>query len=99
MAALVESDRKASDFCRRFTPYPQLLRNVRHSGGAPLELPSVRSAIAGAEKELGKAGRIVIRPSVTEPLIRVMAEGEDKLLVEKVVADIDRKSTRLNSSH
>jgi len=88
MAALCESGRKASDFCRRFTPYPQLLRNVRHSGGAPLELPGVRSAIAGAEKELGKAGRIVIRPSGTEPLIRVMAEGEDKLLVEKVVADI-----------
>src|SRR3546814_16968501 len=81
MAAMVESGSKASDFCCRFTPYPQLLRNVRHSGGAPIELPSVRSAIAGAEKELGKAGRIVIRPLGTEPLIRAMAEGEAQMTV------------------
>ena len=88
LAALRESGRKASDFCRRFTPYPQLLRNVRHSGGKPLELPAVQQAIDAAEKRLGKAGRVVIRPSGTEPLIRVMAEGEDQTLVETVVADI-----------
>ncbi|HLT78377.1 MAG TPA: phosphoglucosamine mutase [Ferrovibrio sp.] len=88
MAALVESGKKASEFCRRFTPFPQLLRNVRHSGGAPLDKPSVQSAIAAAEKALGSSGRIVIRPSGTEPLIRVMAEGEDRKLVEAVVGDI-----------
>ncbi len=88
LAALRESGKKASDFCRRFTPYPQLLRNVRHGGGQPLELPAVRQAIDTAEKKLGKQGRVVIRPSGTEPLIRVMAEGEDQKLVETVVADI-----------
>src|SRR3546814_6531113 len=84
MAALVESGRKASDFCRRFTPYPQLLRNVRHAGGKPLEQAGVQQAISAAEQTLGRQGRVVIRPSGTEPLIRVMAEGEDQVLVEKV---------------
>jgi len=88
LAALVESGRRASDFCRRFTPYPQLLRNVRHAGGKPLEQAQVRQAISAAEQSLGRQGRVVIRPSGTEPLIRVMAEGEDQVLVEKVVADI-----------
>jgi phosphoglucosamine mutase len=88
LAALCESGQKASQFCRRFAPYPQLLRNVRHAGGKPLEAPKVQQAIDAAEKKLGKAGRIVIRPSGTEPLIRVMAEGEDELLVQSVVAEI-----------
>ncbi|HEX6957601.1 MAG TPA: phosphoglucosamine mutase [Ferrovibrio sp.] len=88
MSALSESGQKASEFCRRFTPYPQLLRNVRHGGGAPLERSNVQKAIDAAERKLGKAGRIVIRPSGTEPLIRVMAEGEDELLVQAVVEDI-----------
>ena len=85
LAALCESGRKASDFCRRFTPYPQLLRNVRHAGGKPLEAPKVISAIDAGEKRLGKSGRLVIRASGTEPLIRVMAEGEDEMLVKTVV--------------
>ncbi|MCW0232946.1 MAG: phosphoglucosamine mutase [Ferrovibrio sp.] len=88
LAALCESGEKASAFCRRFSPYPQLLRNVRHAGGRPLETPKVQQAIDAAEKTLGKGGRIVIRPSGTEPLIRVMAEGEDELLVQRVVDDI-----------
>lgn len=88
LAALCESGEKASVFCRRFEPYPQLLRNVRHGGGKPLEAPKVQQAIDAAEKKLGKAGRIVIRPSGTEPLIRVMAEGEDEGLVKTVVDDI-----------
>jgi phosphoglucosamine mutase len=88
LAALCESGEKASQFCRRFSPYPQLLRNVRHAGGKPLDAPKVQQAIDAAEKKLGKAGRIVIRPSGTEPLIRVMAEGEDEMLVQTVVADI-----------
>lgn len=88
LSALCESGKTASQFCRRFTPYPQLLRNVRHAGGAPLEKPTVKSAIAAAETKLGKTGRIVIRASGTEPLIRVMAEGEDEGLVKTVVDDI-----------
>ncbi|WP_449265794.1 phosphoglucosamine mutase [Ferrovibrio xuzhouensis] len=88
LVALCESGRKASEFCRRFTPYPQLLRNVRHAGGKPLETAGVQQAIDAAEQTLGRQGRVVIRPSGTEPLIRVMAEGEDQVLVEKVVADI-----------
>lgn len=88
LSALCESGKTASEFCRRFTPYPQLLRNVRHAGGKPLEKPTVKSAIDAAEAKLGKTGRIVIRPSGTEPLIRVMAEGEDERLVKAVVDDI-----------
>lgn len=88
LSALRESGKTASEFCRRFTPYPQLLRNVRHSGGKPLDLPKVKSAIDAGEKRLGKTGRLVIRASGTEPLIRVMAEGEDETLVKTVVDDI-----------
>ncbi|MFN7008381.1 MAG: phosphoglucosamine mutase, partial [Allorhizobium sp.] len=67
---------------------PQLLRNVRFSGGKPLENPSVKQAIADAEKELSKNGRLVIRPSGTEPLIRVMAEGDDREQVERIVNEL-----------
>lgn len=88
LSALCESGKPASEFCRRFTPYPQLLRNVRHAGGKPLELPKVKSAIDAGEQRLGKSGRLVIRASGTEPLIRVMAEGEDEGLVQAVVDDI-----------
>ncbi|MBN9528576.1 MAG: phosphoglucosamine mutase [Alphaproteobacteria bacterium] len=88
LSTLAESGRKASEICRRFQPLPQLLRNVRHSGGKPLERPRVREAIADAEARLGRTGRLVIRPSGTEPVIRVMAEGEDETLVEAVVDQI-----------
>ncbi|MEV9190334.1 phosphoglucosamine mutase, partial [Klebsiella pneumoniae] len=71
LSTLAESGRKASEICRRFQPLPQLLRNVRHAGGKPLERPQVREAIADAEARLGRAGRLVIRPSGTEPVIRV----------------------------
>ena len=67
---------------------PQLLKNVRISGGRPLEDDQVKSAIKDGETRLGKKGRLVIRPSGTEPLIRVMAEGDDSSLVEAVVNDI-----------
>ncbi len=88
LSTIAESGRKASEICRRFTPLPQLLRNVRHAGGKPLERPEVREAITDAEARLGRTGRLVIRPSGTEPVIRVMAEGEDEVLVEAVVDQI-----------
>ena len=67
---------------------PQILKNVRFNGGKPLETEQVRAVIRDAEDRLGTTGRLVIRPSGTEPLIRVMAEGDDPSLVETVVDDI-----------
>ena len=88
LAALVEAKAPASELLRQFEPLPQLLKNVRFNGGAPLEADSVRKRIAAAEAELEGRGRLVIRKSGTEPLIRVMAEGDDPALVERVVNDI-----------
>jgi phosphoglucosamine mutase len=88
LAALVESQAPASELLRQFEPLPQLLRNVRFNGGEPLETDSVRKRIAAAEAELEGRGRLVIRKSGTEPLIRVMAEGDDPALVERLVDDI-----------
>ena len=89
LAALVEANKPASEILRQFEPLPQLLKNVRFNGGAePLEIDSVRRRIAAAEAELEGKGRLVIRKSGTEPLIRVMAEGDDPALVQRVVDDI-----------
>ena len=89
LAALVEADAPASSLLRQFEPLPQLLKNVRFTGGAePLNADSVQKRIAAAEAELEGRGRLVIRKSGTEPLIRVMAEGDDPALVERVVDDI-----------
>jgi len=89
LAALVEAKAPASELLRQFEPLPQLLKNVRFNGGAePLEVDSVRKRIAAAEAELGGRGRLVIRKSGTEPLIRVMAEGDDREMVERLVDDI-----------
>ena len=88
LAALVESGRRASELLHVFDPLPQILKNVRFAGGAPLEQDKVKAAIAGAEAQLVSTGRLVIRKSGTEPLIRVMAEGEDRRLVEQVVDEI-----------
>lgn len=85
IAALVESGKKASQLLHLFDPVPQLLKNVRFSGGRPLDNPSVQAAIKQAESELEGRGRLVIRPSGTEPVIRVMAEGDDAGEVEAVV--------------
>jgi phosphoglucosamine mutase len=92
LAALVKSGKRASELLHLFDPVPQLLKNVRFDGGAgdPLQQPRVRQAIATAEGELGGGGRVVIRKSGTEPLIRVMAEGDDKGQVERVVDHICR---------
>jgi phosphoglucosamine mutase len=82
------SNQPASKVCHRFEPLPQVLENVRYKNGKPLENAAVRSAITSAEKKLGLGGRLIVRPSGTEPVIRVMGEGDDKVLVEAVVADI-----------
>jgi len=88
LAELVESGEKASTLLNQFEPLPQLLKNVRFGGGQPLEASSVKTAIADAETKLSGKGRLLIRKSGTEPLIRVMAEGEDAVLVETLVDQI-----------
>ncbi|EMD83149.1 phosphoglucosamine mutase [Pacificimonas flava] len=89
LACLVASGRPASEVLNLFEPLPQLLKNVRYSpGSAPLEESRVQQAIADAETRLGNSGRVLIRKSGTEPLIRVMAEGEDPALVENLVDNI-----------
>ena len=88
LAAMVEAKRPASELLHQFDPVPQLLKNVRFNGGAPLDSKSVKDRIAAAESELEGHGRLVIRKSGTEPLIRVMAEGDDPAMVERLVDDI-----------
>jgi len=88
LACIKRQNKPVSELCRKFEPVPQLLKNVRFSGGKPLEAAPVKAAIEDARNRLGKSGRLVIRPSGTEPLIRVMAEGDDPKLVETVVNDI-----------
>jgi len=88
LAALVTAGRPASELLHQFDPVPQRLRNVRFRGGKPLEDAGVQAAIAAAEAELAQNGRLVIRPSGTEPVIRVMAEADDAAEVDRVVATI-----------
>ena len=89
LAEMVRSGQPASRLARQFEPVPQLLRNVRYATGqAPLEAAAVRDAIAAAEARLTGQGRLLIRPSGTEPLIRVMAEAEDEALMAEVVAEV-----------
>ena len=88
LAQLVESGRPASELLHQFDPLPQLLKNVRFAGGEPLKDDRVVAAIADAETKLNGTGRLVIRKSGTEPLIRVMAEGEDRKLIEAMVDQI-----------
>ncbi|MBI0435115.1 phosphoglucosamine mutase [Roseomonas sp. KE0001] len=85
LAVLAEEKRPASEVCRRFTPLPQRLVNVRFAGPTPLADPAVAEAIAAAEARLGARGRVLIRASGTEPMIRVMAEAEEEALVEETV--------------
>jgi len=86
LAVLRKSGKPASQTFRAFDPVPQLLKNVRvHDANAALNAQSVAAAIAAAEKDLGKSGRVLVRKSGTEPLIRVMAEGDDSDLVRTVV--------------
>jgi len=88
LSVLVTSRRPASELLHLFDPLPQLLKNVRFAGGAPLEAEAVKRVIAAGEARLNGTGRLLIRKSGTEPLIRVMAEGEDIGLVTEVVDEI-----------
>ncbi|MDO9430775.1 MAG: phosphoglucosamine mutase [Phenylobacterium sp.] len=88
LAVLKDSAQPMSLLARQFVPVPQLLENVRFAGGKPLETEQVKDVIAQAEHRLNGTGRIVVRASGTEPLIRVMAEGDDEKLVSQVVKDI-----------
>ena len=85
LAELVRAGRPASELLHQFDPVPQLLKNVRFAGGKPLDAPTVQAAIAEGETMLDGRGRLVIRASGTEPVIRVMAEGDDAGEVEQVV--------------
>jgi len=89
LAAMASTERSASALVRSFEPVPQLLKNVRFGlGQAPLETVAVQAAIASAEADLAGTGRLLIRKSGTEPLVRVMAECEDDHLLQRVVGDV-----------
>ena len=88
LAMVKRSGKPVSEVCHRFEPLPQVLKNVRYKNGRPLENAAVLKAIAGAEKKLGRGGRLIVRPSGTEPVIRVMGEGDDKGVVEAAVDDV-----------
>jgi phosphoglucosamine mutase len=88
LAVLREGDRPMSALARQFEPVPQKLENVRFAGGKPLESDQVQAVLKDAEARLNGSGRIVVRASGTEPLIRIMAEGDDEKLVNQVVREI-----------
>jgi phosphoglucosamine mutase len=88
LAVVKKKNKPVSEVCHRFEPLPQILRNVRYRSGKPLEHSNVQTAIANAEKRLNGHGRLVVRPSGTEPVIRIMGEGDDKAMVEEVVDGI-----------
>lgn len=88
LASIVETGRPASAVCRLFTPVPQYAKSVRYGELMPLDLPAVQRAIGEGEAQLGATGRLVVRSSGTEPMIRVMAEGEDEELVASVVDEL-----------
>ena len=88
LAILKDKGEKASTVMNLFTPLPQLLKNVRFSGETPLGRDTVKEAIRKAEEKLSNDGRLVVRPSGTESLIRVMAEGDNKKMVEDIVDDL-----------
>jgi phosphoglucosamine mutase len=88
LAVMVKTGQPMSALARQFEPAPQKLENVRFTSGKPLENADVKQAIADAETKLKGAGRLVIRASGTEPLIRIMAEGDDAALVGKLVKEL-----------
>ena len=88
LAVVRRLEKPVSQVCHCFEPLPQILKNIRYNGGQPLSADNVVTAIEDGRKRLGANGRLVIRPSGTEPVIRVMGEGDDRDLVETVVDDV-----------
>ena len=88
LAVVHKLGKPVSEVCHRFEPVPQVLRNVRFNGGRPLEHPAVTRAIAEATARLGDHGRLLVRASGTEPVIRVMGEADDQALVDALVSDV-----------
>jgi phosphoglucosamine mutase len=88
LAVVKKHGRPVSEVCHRFDPLPQVMKNVRYASGAPLEDAKVKSAIEHAVQRLDGQGRLVIRASGTEPVIRVMAEGENRPFIEELVDGI-----------
>jgi phosphoglucosamine mutase len=88
LAELVRGERPMSALARQFEPVPQKLENVRFSTGRPLENATVKAVIAEAQARLNGSGRVLVRASGTEPLIRIMAEGDDEKLVGQLVKEI-----------
>jgi len=88
LAEVKRAGKPVSEVCKMFEPVPQVLKNVKFKSGKPLDDAQVKTAIAEATSRLGNSGRLVIRPSGTEPLIRVMAEGDDARLVSAVVDEL-----------
>ncbi len=88
LAVVKRANKPVSEVCHRFDPLPQVLKNVRYGGGQPLAQAGLATIIEKARERLGAGGRLVIRPSGTEPVIRVMGEGDDRALVERVVDDV-----------
>jgi phosphoglucosamine mutase len=88
LAVLVQHDRPTSEVCHRFEPLPQVLVNVPTALGQSSDSPAVARAIAEAEARLGKEGRVLVRRSGTQPLVRVMVEGEDEAVIRALAGDI-----------
>ncbi|RYE71255.1 MAG: phosphoglucosamine mutase, partial [Hyphomicrobiales bacterium] len=94
LAVVKRQEKPVSEVCHCFEPLPQILKNVRYKQGRPLEEKPVVNAIKAAEQLLGEGGRLVIRPSGTEPVIRVMAEGDDRDLVLRAVDEVVEAVTK-----
>jgi phosphoglucosamine mutase len=94
LSVVKQLGRPVSEVCHCFNPLPQILKNVRYANGQPLKNDAVVTAIESARERLGHQGRLVIRPSGTEPVIRVMGEGDDRDLVTQVVDDVVEVITR-----
>jgi phosphoglucosamine mutase len=99
LSVVMTSGKPVSEVCKRFDPVPQLLKSVATNGAKPLENPAVAEIIEKNRLRLGNSGRLLIRPSGTEPVVRVMAEGDDEALVASVVGDIVEALQTASAAH
>jgi len=95
LAEIIRSNRPASEVLDQFEPVPQMLKNVRYEGPSPMANAELLSAIEDAKRDFGNSGRVLVRASGTEPLIRVMAEGDDAGKVDKITDDLVALITKL----